>query len=92
MCYYSEVSPRIGISFALAGASCPGALIRTNCGGEAVGSDLPASQTGIFVRNGEYWTIGLGGQVFSLRDIVGLSYIQFLLQHPGEEFHALAVL
>jgi len=34
----------------------------------------------------------LWGSTFSLKDVKGLSYIQRLLQHPGEEFHALDLL
>ena len=52
----------------------------------------PPAQTGIFARNGENWTVGYGGAEFSLRDVKGLHYIQRLLQHPGEEFHALDLL
>jgi hypothetical protein len=52
----------------------------------------PPAQTGILARNGEYWTVGFSGTRFSLRDVKGLSYIQRLLQHPGEEFHALDLL
>jgi tetratricopeptide (TPR) repeat protein len=50
------------------------------------------TQTGIFTRGGEYWTVGYAGATSSLRDIKGLHYIQRLLQHPGEEFHALDLL
>ncbi len=44
---------------------------------------------GVFARTGEYWTIRYGDVEFSLKDVKGLSYIQRLLQHPGEEFHSL---
>src|SRR5712664_1074817 len=47
---------------------------------------------GVFVCNGEYWTVGCGNTRFSLKDIKGLGYIQRLLQHPGEEFHSLDLL
>jgi len=52
----------------------------------------PPAQTGILARSGEYWTVGYEGTTFSLEDRKGLSYIQRLLQHPGEEFHALDLL
>jgi len=48
-----------------------------------------AAQTGTFARNGEYWTLGYGGRTFSIKDVKGLSYIQRLLEHPGEEFNAI---
>ncbi|MGH7924398.1 MAG: hypothetical protein ACREQH_07400, partial [Candidatus Binatus sp.] len=51
-----------------------------------------AAQMGVFVCNGEYWTLGYGKSSFSLKDIKGLGYIQRLLQHPGEEFHSLDLL
>ena len=53
---------------------------------------VATGQTGIFVRSGEYWTLGYRNTSFSLKDIKGLSYIQRLLQHPGEEFHSLDLL
>jgi len=48
--------------------------------------------TTLLARTGEFWTIGYKGKTFSLKDLKGLSYIQRLLQHPGEEFHALDLL
>jgi len=48
--------------------------------------------TALLARTGEFWTIGYSGKTFSLKDLKGLSYIQRLLQHPGEEFHALDLL
>ncbi len=47
---------------------------------------------GVFVRNGEFWTVGYADASFSLRDVKGLGYIQRMLQHPGEEFHSLDLL
>jgi predicted ATPase len=52
----------------------------------------PAAANGTFAVRGEYWTLGCGGTTFPLKDIKGLSYIQRLLQHPGEEFHSLDLL
>ena len=49
----------------------------------------PAIETGMFAVSGEYWTLGYRGNTFLLKDLKGLSYIQRLLQHPHEEFHAL---
>ncbi len=50
------------------------------------------SATAVFARGGEYWTLGYSSAGFTLKDSKGLSYIQRLLQHPGEEFHALDLL
>jgi hypothetical protein len=55
-------------------------------------SDSGPPQTGIFALTGEFWTVGYGGVNCSLRNSLGLSYLQRLLQHPGEEFHALDLL
>jgi|SRR5208283_3307947 len=52
-------------------------------------SDSGPPQTGIFALTGEFWTVGYGGVNCSLRNSLGLTYLQRLLQHPGEEFHAL---
>jgi hypothetical protein len=47
---------------------------------------------GTFLPGGEYWIIGYGAVSFRLRNVLGLTYMHFLLQHPGEEFHALDLL
>jgi predicted ATPase len=49
-------------------------------------------QMATLARSGEYWTVGYEATAFSLKDVKGLNYIQRLLQHPGEEFHALDLL
>ena len=69
-----------------------------NDGGSAERKSHPGSQKiavalkGVFVCNGEFWTIGYADASFSLRDVKGLGYIQRMLQHPGEEFHSLDLL
>jgi tetratricopeptide (TPR) repeat protein len=45
----------------------------------------------VFAREGEYWTVVFDGRVSRLRDAKGLHYLDHLLRHPGEEFHALAL-
>ena len=45
--------------------------------------------TGIFRKEGEYWSVGLDGNDFRLKDSKGLAYLAYLLRHPGTEFHAL---
>src|SRR5262249_57998010 len=42
-----------------------------------------------FQKDGEYWTVGLGGGVFRLKDTKGFAYLAHLLRHPATEFHAL---
>jgi tetratricopeptide (TPR) repeat protein len=54
--------------------------------------DASTLQSGTFVQHGEDWTIGFGTTSFPLRNVLGLSYIQRLLEHPGEQFHALDLL
>jgi type II secretory pathway predicted ATPase ExeA len=44
---------------------------------------------GVFVRSGDYWTVGFDNTKFTLKDIKGFYYIDRLLRHPGEEFHVL---
>ncbi len=50
---------------------------------------IPATQKGLFRKEGEYWTVGLGGNGFRLKDVKGLAYVAHLLRHPATEFHAL---
>jgi hypothetical protein len=45
----------------------------------------------VFRREGEFWTIACRGEVFRLKDVRGLTYIAYLLGHPGEEFHVLSL-
>ncbi len=47
------------------------------------------AQKGVFRKEGEYWTVGLGGSGFRLKDAKGLAYIAHLLRYPATEFHAL---
>src|ERR1700689_1994535 len=56
-------------------------------GGRA--SAVRYAQTGVFRKEGEYWTVGYGGNSFRLRDTKGLGYLAHLLRHPGAEFHVL---
>src|SRR5262249_62293260 len=53
--------------------------------------DIRSARTGIFRKEGEYWTIGYGGNVVRLKDTKGVAYLAFLLRHPGAECHALDV-
>jgi tetratricopeptide (TPR) repeat protein len=43
----------------------------------------------VFRRQGEYWSIRFGGDVFRLKDSKGLRYLAELLGNPGREFLAL---
>ena len=43
--------------------------------------------TGIFCREGEFWTLTFSGATFRLRHIKGLGYLAHLIAHPGEQFH-----
>ena len=53
--------------------------------------DVRSARKGIFRKEGEYWTIGYGANVFRLKDSKGLAYLAYLLRNPGGEFHALDV-
>src|SRR5271155_4969365 len=61
--------------------------------GSAVSGDpspgTHSAQKGIFIREGEYWTVGYGGKSFRLKDSKGLGYLAHLLRHPSAEFHVL---
>jgi hypothetical protein len=60
---------------------------------EAAGVALPApaeassDDTGVFYREGEYWTVAYGGKTLRLRDAKGLHYIARVLAAPGVEVH-----
>src|ERR1700731_4396627 len=48
-----------------------------------------SAQKGVFLKEGEYWTVGYGGKSFGLKDTRGLGYVAHLLRHPAVEFHVL---
>jgi hypothetical protein len=60
-------------------------------GAEPVAEPEPAPGTGpsVFRREGEYWTVAFGGDVFRLKDTKGLHHLAKLLAEPGREFHVL---
>ena len=45
--------------------------------------------TGVFAREGDYWTISYAGRETRLKDVKGLRYIAQLLKVPGREVHVL---
>jgi hypothetical protein len=53
------------------------------------GPEPAAAASGLFRREGEYWTIAFEGETFRLRDAKGLHYLVYLLRHPGREFHVI---
>jgi hypothetical protein len=43
-------------------------------------------------REGDYWTLIYAGVTGRLKDMKGFHYLVYLLEHPGDEFHVLALL
>jgi len=52
-------------------------------------ADASCAERGLFRQEGDYWAVGYGERVFRLKDCLGLSFISYLLRHPGTEFHVL---
>jgi hypothetical protein len=52
-------------------------------------ADAGSVERGLFRQEGDYWAVGYGERVFRLKDCLGLSFISYLLRHPGTEFHVL---
>jgi hypothetical protein len=52
-------------------------------------ASAPVPQKGIFHKEGEYWTVGLGAKTVRLKHSKGLVYLSYLLRHPAMEFHVL---
>jgi hypothetical protein len=48
-----------------------------------------SAQTGVFRKEGEFWTVGYGARSSRLKDSKGLGYLAHLLRHPASEFHVL---
>ena len=53
------------------------------------GPSVRSLQKGVFRKEGEYWSVGYGGEAFRLKDTKGLGYLAHLLRHPTVEFHVL---
>jgi tetratricopeptide (TPR) repeat protein len=64
-----------------------GAAVETAAATVSQSTSLP--EQAIFRKEGEYWTLGRGGNAFRLKDTKGLGYLAHLLRHPAAEFHVL---
>jgi tetratricopeptide (TPR) repeat protein len=62
---------------------------RYGSAGTDSGSSSRFARTGLFRREGEYWTVGYSGNAFRLKDTRGLGYLAHLLRHPAVDFHVL---
>lgn len=50
---------------------------------------LGATEAASLRREGDIWTLALGGRLLRLRDAKGLRHLALLLANPGVEFHSL---
>jgi hypothetical protein len=69
---------------AAAASPAPSASEPLPDGGSAVGATLR--------RGGDYWTLVYAGATGLLKDMKGLRYLVYLLEHPGQELHVLDLL
>jgi tetratricopeptide (TPR) repeat protein len=47
------------------------------------------TETNVFRREGDYWSVVFDGHTVRVRDLKGMRYLAQLLTHPGREFHVL---
>jgi tetratricopeptide (TPR) repeat protein len=47
------------------------------------------TETNVFRREGDYWSVVFDGRTVRVRDLKGMRYLAQLLAHPGREFHVL---
>ena len=47
------------------------------------------TDTNVFRREGDYWSVVFEGRTVHVRDLKGMRYLAQLLAHPGREFHVL---
>ena len=47
------------------------------------------TETNVFRREGDYWSVVFDGRTVRVRDLKGVRYIAQLLANPGREFHVL---
>src|SRR5260370_23840024 len=55
------------------------------------GPGFGRAQKGVFRKEGEYWTVGIGGKNFFVKNTNGLWYLAPLLAHPRAEFPVLVL-
>lgn len=62
-------------------------------GERAAGSDATEAEapetSGVFRREGDYWSVQFEGRTVRIRDLKGMRYLAHLLAEPGREFHVL---
>lgn len=51
----------------------------------------PTSSEQVFRREGEYWTVTFQGATCRIKHTSGVQFLAQLLQHPNQEFHAVAL-
>jgi tetratricopeptide (TPR) repeat protein len=49
----------------------------------------PATEAGLFRREGDYWSVVFEGRTVRVRDLKGIRYLARLLAEPDREFHVL---
>ncbi len=47
------------------------------------------TDTNVFRREGDYWSVVFEGRTVRVRDLKGMRYLAQLLAHPGRDFHVL---
>ena len=47
------------------------------------------TETNVFRREGDYWSVLFDGRTVRVRDLKGMRYLAQLVAHPGREFHVL---
>ena len=52
-------------------------------------TDASSEDRFVFQREGEYWTLVFQGKMSRVKETRGVQYLSQLLDHPGQEFHAL---
>ena len=84
---HHEVEPKQSTELQMA-RETPDVRFRSTSGGQPAAGVDPA-QPGVFRKEGDFWTVGLGGKVFRMKNSKGLGYLAHLLRHPAVEFHVL---
>lgn len=75
-------------------SAVPAAVSGTRATPKSLGGERAAKraehsgQTGVFRKQGEYWTLSWAGSESRLKQRKGFHYIAWLLQHPGQELAA----
>lgn len=66
-------------------------MLETSPQPEFIATPTGQPTAGVFLKQGEYWTVGFAGNTILLRDTKGLQYLARLLVEPSQRISVIAL-